>query len=175
MKCNYKSIILTCSIIMFSAGHIMGQHNSYVGLELFGRGGFASAHYLHEFAQEDKKSFWGLGAGFGMWPVTNDFSIEGQSLRGIEYSLPVSVYYVVNNKWEAGVGTTFYWDRRIAETSGAYRLELVSRPFVNVSLGYRKQLGDMWLFRSYVMAIRYTNVGSEVYPWLGIMFARKIK
>ncbi|MEQ9301730.1 MAG: hypothetical protein RIF33_24330 [Cyclobacteriaceae bacterium] len=167
-----SKLFFICTLLLSMCYQGFSQNKSFVAVELLGHGAFYSLSYLHEMEKRDNGNFFGLRGGLSLMS-TGHRGIPG---RTVDIFIPLSTYYTFSKHWELGQGITPYL-RFMSFGEGSIqenerRLHLLSF----TSFGYRKNLGENWLFKASLSAAWYIGRPlNEMFPWPGLMFARRIK
>lgn len=160
-------------IIALTPTSLFGQNEKYLGLEILGNGGFYSINYLQEFSSDHDQSCWGVRSGFGIIPVSNEFF--GNKTKETQLYFPVSANYRFSRKFEVGLGITLNTNITVSEVNNLTERSTDTDIWIVPSIGYRKPIGDNWLFKVSMTPIIFPqSVDQSFLPWFGAMFAKRL-
>ncbi|GEM_PF-5150971 len=167
-----RKIFFTCTILFALCYQSFSQNKSFIAVELLGHGGFYSLSYLHEMKKMDNGNFFGFRGGLSLMSVGH----RGIHGRTVDVFLPLSTYYTLGKRWELGLGLTPYIRFESFGEGATSEKERTFDVISFTSFGYRKDLGENWLFKASLSTAWYIGRPlSYMFPWPGVMFARRIK
>ncbi len=166
-----KKLFFICTLLFALFYQSFSQNKSFIAAEVSGNGGFYSLSYLREMKNLGNGNFFSLRSGLSVMPR------GGYNLASsVDVFLPLSSHYTLGKHWELGLALTPYLRFKSFEDAG---ISEKTRTFDVVSftgVGYRTDMGDKWLFKASLSAGWYIGRPlNEIFPWPGIMFARRIK
>lgn len=171
MKAMFTVFMLFICILPKMA---LSQDSRYLGVEMLGNGAFYSVSYFHDFSNERPKSFWGFRAGLGLMPLPTSDGM-GEERMTIDIYVPLSVHYTILEHLEFGMGVTLNTDSRTEFENNESRWITELHTLIVPSIGYRKYMGEKWLFRATFTPIYFTDPDDgRLLPWLGLTFAKRL-